>query len=603
MSESNERQYWLWVTRPDYYMDEDGCDREDLDPTLGADSDGWWTCNKATKQGDLVLLWRTSPRKDIRYLIQVESDAYSIADDNDKGWDYGCDYEVLYKFEHSLHVKDLRKNPYFDEWGPLRCSFQRSNFKLSLEYWAMLNNLLALNNPGYQDFIEKTQRQSIAESIGREKELEDALVSNLEILKNFGYNLELYDDPISNQSGRQFICKGNGGRIDLLCYDRTQKRYVVIELKNVRASQNTFGQISNYMGWVQDRIAKSVPVKGLVISRGYDTRFKSALKITDKIGHINVEELGFSVAPSEKAQKVVDFKNSDQPKMRIPKSREASKWIKKGDDLYDQGKYNEAISCYDNAIEKDLKNKLAWLNKGAALLELMKSDDAISCFDKVIELYPKSAEAWNEKGYALNRLDRFDEAIIAFIKAIEINPKSADSWNGKGIALNNSGKNDEAIQDYDRAIAIRPKLANAWINKGWALVGLGRKEEAIQAYDKAIAIDSKDPSSWNCKGNALFELGKDDEAIKAYDRAIELDPNDAILWNNKGTALYGLLMYEKALLAFNKAIDINPKEALIWHFKGESLKALDRSEEADAAFSKAKELGYKEGLGHELRPH
>jgi len=60
ISESNERQYWLWVTRPDYYLDEDGCDREDLDPTLGADSDGWWTCNKATKEGDLVLLWALS---------------------------------------------------------------------------------------------------------------------------------------------------------------------------------------------------------------------------------------------------------------------------------------------------------------------------------------------------------------------------------------------------------------------------------------------------------------------------------------------------------------------------------------------------------------
>jgi hypothetical protein len=27
---------------------------------LGADSDGWWTCNKATKEGDLVLLWALS---------------------------------------------------------------------------------------------------------------------------------------------------------------------------------------------------------------------------------------------------------------------------------------------------------------------------------------------------------------------------------------------------------------------------------------------------------------------------------------------------------------------------------------------------------------
>lgn len=36
-------------------------------------------------------------------------------------------------------------------------------------------------------------------------------------------------------------------------------------------------------------------------------------KITDRISHINVEEPGFSVAPSEKTQSVVDFKDSDEP--------------------------------------------------------------------------------------------------------------------------------------------------------------------------------------------------------------------------------------------------------------------------------------------------
>ena len=82
----NSRQYWLWVTRPEYYFDENGRDRADLDPASGVASDGWWTCHPDAKRGDLVLLWRTSPKSDIGYLIQVESDAYSIAEDNIEGW-------------------------------------------------------------------------------------------------------------------------------------------------------------------------------------------------------------------------------------------------------------------------------------------------------------------------------------------------------------------------------------------------------------------------------------------------------------------------------------------------------------------------------------
>jgi hypothetical protein len=82
-SDETERQYWLWVTRPEYYLDEDGNEREDLDPSHGVDTEGWWTCHKDTQEGDLVFLWRTTPKRDIGYLIQAASDAYSIADDPD----------------------------------------------------------------------------------------------------------------------------------------------------------------------------------------------------------------------------------------------------------------------------------------------------------------------------------------------------------------------------------------------------------------------------------------------------------------------------------------------------------------------------------------
>jgi hypothetical protein len=338
----DERQYWLWVTRPNVYLDEDGNDRESLDPNSGVDSDGWWTCHKDTKKGDLVLLWRTSPKKDIGYLIQAESDAYSIADDNDRGWEYGCDHQMLYKFNHPINVKDLRSDPYFDEWGALKAAFRRSSFKISLEYWTKLNQLAAAYNPGYLDFIEGIQKVPIAEGIRLEEELEEALVNNLKIMKKFGHDLSLYFDPTSNQSGRQFICKGNGGRIDLLCYDKTQKRYVVIELKNVRASQNTFGQIYNYMGWVQNRIAGDVPVIGIVISRGYDTKFESALKITDKICHLNVEDLVFAVAPSKKAHEFTEPKQKDSSndastlRTSSTNSRETDAWLKEGYTFFDQ---------------------------------------------------------------------------------------------------------------------------------------------------------------------------------------------------------------------------------------------------------------------------
>jgi tetratricopeptide (TPR) repeat protein len=387
------------------------------------------------------------------------------------------------------------------------------------------------------------------------------LATNLKILKNFGHDLELYVDPTSKLSGRQLICKGNGGRIDLLCCDRTQKRYVVIELKNVRAGQNTFGQISNYMGWVQNRIARNVPVIGIVISRGYDTRFESALKITDKISHINVEDLGFAIAPSKEIQIFAEPREKDTSPsgIRFANSREAKTWLKKGNTLFEETKYEEAIACYDRVLEKDPKNKWAWINKGSALAELTKHEDAILCFEKAVEMYPKSAHVWHSKGLALNRLDMLEEAIIAFDRVIELKPKLADPWNDKGIALGN----------------------------------MERCEEAILAFDKAIEINPQDATAWNYKGITLYNLKKYDNAIRAYDRAIELDTTASpILWSNKGSVLVAQEKYDNAIKAFDEATRLDPTYSEAWNSKGVALKALGRTTEANDAFAKAKELGY-----------
>lgn len=292
-----QRRYWLWVTRPEYYLDDEGNEREDLNPSNEIDVGGWWTCHKDTQKGDLIFLWRTSPKRDIGYLIQAASDAYSIVDDDyasKHGWDYGCDYQVLYKFANPVTIEDLHNTPHLQDWGAYKAKFFRRVFGIPPEHWKRLNQLASAKNPDYQRFIGGVHKQVVVKKILLEEQLEEALIQNLEVLKPFGYDLRLYLDPDTGATGRQFICKGIGGRIDLLCYDSKAKRYVVIELKNVRAGQNTFAQICTYIGWVQDRIAGNKPVVGLVLSRGYDTKFESSLKVTKQVFCLDIQQLGFT---------------------------------------------------------------------------------------------------------------------------------------------------------------------------------------------------------------------------------------------------------------------------------------------------------------------
>ena len=126
-------------------------------------------------------------------------------------------------------------------------------------------------------------------------------------------------------------------------------------------------------------------------------------------------------------------------------------WRNKGSTMYFLGKYDEAIKCYDKAIEIDPDNPVVWNNKGLALNSLGKYDEAVKCYDKAIEIDPDDADAWNNKGLALNSLGKYDEAVKCYDKAIEIDPDDADAWNNKGLALNSLGYDNEAKKCYDRS--------------------------------------------------------------------------------------------------------------------------------------------------------
>jgi tetratricopeptide (TPR) repeat protein len=134
------------------------------------------------------------------------------------------------------------------------------------------------------------------------------------------------------------------------------------------------------------------------------------------------------------------------------------------------------------------ENASSWNDRGVDLYALDKYDEALKCYDKAIELDPQSSLAWNNKGSALFSQGKYDEAIQAYDRAIEIAPKYASAWNNKGSVLYNIGKYNEAIQAYDEAINLNPEDANAWNNKGLALKALGRTAEEEAAYAKARGL-------------------------------------------------------------------------------------------------------------------
>ena len=164
-------------------------------------------------------------------------------------------------------------------------------------------------------------------------------------------------------------------------------------------------------------------------------------------------------------------------------------WVNKGNAFYNQGKYEDAVEAYDEAIKLDTENTYAWLDKGLALHELNRYYEAIEAYEEVIKLEPENSAAWNNKANDLSELDEDDEALMAYEKAIKLDPNDALVWTNKGLVLLEQGKYSKALEAFNKAIRLDPENAKAWKGKGDALNELGRYDESIEAYDKAIRFD------------------------------------------------------------------------------------------------------------------
>lgn len=106
-----------------------------------------------------------------------------------------------------------------------------------------------------------------------EKELENFLIKNWEKTE-LGKKYDLIDED--GKFSQQYPT--GVGPIDILVKDKKDGTYVVIELKRNQTSDATIGQLTRYMGWLEENKTNGKTTKGIIIVGGYDEKLYYASK-------------------------------------------------------------------------------------------------------------------------------------------------------------------------------------------------------------------------------------------------------------------------------------------------------------------------------------
>lgn len=140
----------------------------------------------------------------------------------------------------------------------------------------------------------------------------------------------------------------------------------------------------------------------------------------------------------------------------------------------------------DKYIEKDYHNYVIWYDKGVALNYLGKYQEAMTCFDTAIELKADYVEALAAKGYLHGTMKEYVKELEAYDKVLEFDPTHLETWINKSNVLNRLAKYVESLKCNDIAVSISPDHKQIWENRIVSLEALGLTEE-VKICSKEIA--------------------------------------------------------------------------------------------------------------------
>jgi tetratricopeptide (TPR) repeat protein len=235
--------------------------------------------------------------------------------------------------------------------------------------------------------------------------------------------------------------------------------------------------------------------------------------------------------------------------------------FRQGCQLAEQGRRDDSLAWFREAVALDPGHAGARLRLGIALAECGKRPEAIGHLRAAAAATPGDAQASYNLGVALAEEGRKGEAAEQFQEAIRREPAYAVAHYALGNLRGGERRSEEAVACYREAVRLKPDYSEAHNNLGLALLDNGRAGEAAVILRQAVRLRPKAPEAHNNLGLALAALGRFQEAEAAYEEALRLNPRYAEAENNLASALKDQGRHEEALAAYDLALALDPRSA------------------------------------------
>lgn len=171
--------------------------------------------------------------------------------------------------------------------------------------------------------------------------------------------------------------------------------------------------------------------------------------------------------------------------------------------LETQGRLDEAIVQYQQAIEEQPWLDVGYYNLGTAYLQKQMFDEAEAALLEALRLQPDDPLTLDNLGLLYINQGQKEQALAYFEQAVEVAPQDPAALGNLGTFYVNEGAYQQAVDLLTRAVEINPSYINGFVNLSLAHFRLENMAQARRYAQQALQLDPG-----NDKARQLFEASQ-----------------------------------------------------------------------------------------------
>jgi len=161
-------------------------------------------------------------------------------------------------------------------------------------------------------------------------------------------------------------------------------------------------------------------------------------------------------------------------------------FFKRANELYDAGKYAEAVPVYRAAIKNGQLEPYAWFNLGNTLVHLKQNHVAIVAYKRAAELAPGFAKPWMLLGDILYSYGDYGQAVVYYGRAAELGEKNEHLNYAMASAYLNLKAYVFAERYFEQTLNENPDRQEAWLGLAECARQTGDFQQATGILQKAL---------------------------------------------------------------------------------------------------------------------